>query len=169
MTPVTIMAFRGSHCDKTYSYKSSLQTHEKVKHGGKRHTCHLCIKVYTSNWMKRKHLLDEHGIYEAGREQNLDCPECGKPYTREDYLEAHRKAEHFGTRYKCQFCNEKVYKYKRDLLKHIIRKHKKLKQGKDDWESVVENKVPMDMLSLEKRDSIRQYLLYLTTNKVVKY
>ena len=169
------MTYRCSYCDKVFCYKDSLKTHKKVKHAGVRYRCHLCIKAYTCRGMRKKHLEEEHGIIDIGIEKNLECPECGKTYAREDYLENHRKAEHLGVRFKCQFCTDKVFKYKRDLLRHTNRKHQEqkfkyeemLKQGQDDWKYVVENKVPLDVLSEEKRHAVRQYLWHLTTNKIV--
>ena len=115
----------------------------------------------------------EHNIEPKRMDREFKCYTCKKEYVRKRQLEDHIIAEHSNVTFPCNYCNN-VYKYRHFLLRHLNRKHKEkkfdyeklLKEGKDHWKYVAENKVPLDTLPEDTAHAIRQYLQYVATNKV---
>lgn len=115
----------------------------------------------------------EHNIEPERLDKEFKCYKCHKEYVRKKQLEDHIIAEHFEIRFPCDYCDN-VYKYQHLLLRHLNRRHKEkkfdyetlLKEGKDHWKIIVENKVALDTLPEDTAHAVRQYLKYLESNKV---
>lgn len=71
-------------CDKRFSYKSTLATHQKVVHSDeKQFKCPECPKEFA-----RKSYLNVHMVVHTG-ERKYKCDECGKSFTQKGSLNAH--------------------------------------------------------------------------------
>lgn len=170
------MPHRCGFCDKVYSYSGSLGRHVRINHTGERHRCDYCIMTFTIKEAKRDHMEREHGVSGADTrmKKTFACTECDRRFAFEPQLKAHRIAEHTDIRFHCHFCDLK-FKYRSYLSRHINRTHEEqrfnyqevLKQGRDEWRYIRENKIDMKTLSDEKKTVIRHYLYHLATNKVI--
>ena len=141
-----------------------------MRHGGVRYRCIVCIKAYASKDAMENHMEQEHNIQKVRLKAEYPCGQCDKMYVQRRKLQEHINAEHTDKRYSCEFCNE-VFKYSYGLVRHKNSKHNNydriLKEGKDTWTYIMENKVPMDVLPERIAQAVRKYLWYVAANKVV--
>ena len=89
-------------------------------------------------------------------EDQENCDQCGKLFSRSRDLVAHVKFKHLGEKDRCNHCN-RTFSRKRDFLAHITFKH----QGNNDkWNEC--NKVFADKTSLKEHiRQIHEGLVYL--------
>ena len=113
-----IMPYQCKECDYKASTSSTLTKHNKSNHGGIMHYCSTCN---FSTAMKSRLKVHMEGVHEKLKRK---CSFCDYKVLAISTLNEHINSVYKGVTYPCDRC---VYvgKQKRDLKKHISRKHVK--------------------------------------------
>jgi zinc finger/BTB domain-containing protein 17 len=121
--PIKPIEFKCTCCDAQYKTRSGLHNHKRIKHADQdsvpRISCKQCGKVFTSLYLRTKHINDVHkGIKHI-------CPNCNKDFTTSTNLRRHIRDScdksditEESKRDICDDCGAKVSKF-------YTRKHKK--------------------------------------------
>ncbi|CAG9133812.1 unnamed protein product [Plutella xylostella] len=103
-------------CDKRFISEYFLKTHA-LKHVNKKVSCKVCPKTFKNKFYLREHVKVGHLIKDGG----YFCNVCGRSFTVEDKMAAHRKTHE---RKLCQLC-DKTFRsqmcYNNHLQRHVLR------------------------------------------------
>ncbi|XP_061725832.1 zinc finger protein 271-like isoform X2 [Cydia pomonella] len=103
-------SFPCSRCDKQFTNKSNLSTHERI-HTNRTFDCDICQKKFTH----RNH-LDSHRRVHTG-EKPFVCKICHKQFTQKPHLNAHVRIHTGEKPYACKIC-EKRFTKAGDIRRH---------------------------------------------------
>ena len=123
-------------CGLVLASKSIYKRHMLLHVGEKRYECNVCMKRFTERYKLKFH-LNTHVEYEDIVEEQLqnieeerkgpkqnphECLECGKRYSKLQYLQKHMKYHTDGRPFKCVECGI-GYTYKQELKRHMMVRH----------------------------------------------
>ena len=122
-------------CGKTFRRKWILKRHkESCKGETQQFICELCLKVFNS---KRK--LSYHKKNGCTK-YNFECDQCNKSFKNEEMMTLHVEMYHSKTQFKV--CNDQVLR--RNIARHINRKHKCLQENKNVNDTEVSHRRPSE-------------------------
>lgn len=132
--------FSCSFCDKVFSSNANKIVHEKL-HSNERYPCEQCD--YTTNTIQnlKRHMIRHQDVYKytcatcgqqfkcsgslkmhqyTHKENNFECEQCHKKFSRPQNLKIHIEAIHLQKRYNCPKCNEEF------STMNCVKKHVKI-------------------------------------------
>ena len=97
---------------KKFSYKKCLDQYvaNRHTHSFRKSMCDLCGAKYVTKWGLIRYCLSHNDP----NNNPLLCRECGKGYSRNDLLQAHKRTHLPNT--KCSHCEKKVFQIKCKIL-----------------------------------------------------
>ena len=107
-----------NECERQFSNKKLLKTHQLTEHGANTRKCHICNYDAKCSTTLQKHLLKHTG------EKPFVCSECGDRYKTTQGLEGHIKRHKNVFDYPCDKCESKFVS-KETLKQHISAMHTK--------------------------------------------
>ena len=118
------------HCDKSFSDRLTLHSHQKHKHKGLNYFCHRCEFECKDVPKLISHIQYKH----EGLKYSCDKCEYETPF--ENILTDHIQTRHEGHRYTCSQCDYQALR-KETIRDHILYKHEGVKYSCDkcDYEA----------------------------------
>ena len=109
-------------CGKTFRRKWILKRHkESCKGETQQFICELCLKVFNAKRNLSYHKKNGCTKY------NFKCDQCNKSFKKEEMMRLH--VEKYHSKIQCEVCNDQVLR--RNIARHIQRKHKCLQENKN--------------------------------------
>ena len=117
------------HCDKSFSDRLTLHSHQKHKHKGLNYFCHRCEFECKDVPKLISHIQYIHeGL-------KFSCDKCEYETPFENHLTDHIQARHEGHRYTCSQCDYQALR-KETIRDHILYKHEGVKYSCDKCDYV---------------------------------
>ncbi|KRZ09709.1 Zinc finger protein [Trichinella zimbabwensis] len=99
-------------CDRAYSVKRELVTHQRVHQGRPTYQCFQCEKEFGT-----RQLLRKHELWHTGKRSHI-CTQCGKAFFQKGHLTQHLMIHNGGRPHVCLVCT-KTFIFKFDLNRHM--------------------------------------------------
>ncbi|KRZ55792.1 Zinc finger protein [Trichinella nativa] len=99
-------------CDRAYSVKRELVTHQRVHQGRPTYHCVQCEKEFGT-----RQLLRKHELWHTGKRSHI-CTQCGKAFFQKGHLTQHLMIHNGGRPHVCLVCT-KTFIFKFDLNRHM--------------------------------------------------
>ena len=156
----------------------------KTLHGSTRFQCPICIKRFTQNINRKRHISsihsDEHSqkiVKDQLKRLNYeyDCKICQKRFQTRRFLNQHIDGFHASKYLQCNQCIRR-FPWESSLIKHTKLTHKKhdlvyeksCLNGMNQWKFMVDQCVPSDIMITEDLKHIQLYKNYVR-NKAAAY
>ena len=108
--------FKCDKCNKPFSQKCHLRTHQKSHYLLSNKKCNQCGKLYKTDRILKIHIQDIHS------EKHLKCDQCVKMFSTNLRMKRHKKQVHILNSFKCYECKYRT-KTMRNLKNHITTVH----------------------------------------------
>lgn len=111
-------------CQKWFSKRYYLKSHEKLHLGFKAHKCEMCGKTYTNQGNLDRHIRVTHK-----NDRRYKCDECGKSFSQLTILRQHQAVHITERKFACDICT-KTFKTPEYLALHKARHLPKIERPK---------------------------------------
>lgn len=109
-------------CNMCFAENTSLRKHAQRHTGVKQYQCHICLKHFTTNFEKGRHIIAVHQKIRAWK-----CDLCTKDFARKSDLRTHKRMVHERIRkFICDMCDRSFYD--KTSLKYHLTTHAKYKK-----------------------------------------